>query len=310
MFYPAGRNPRLGFVADFNEDGNLDIAVGNTNDNDVSILFGNGTGYFAPPVNYAAGTTIQLLAAGDFTGIGKLDLVTANSGSNNISVLPGKGDGTFQAPVNFATGNSPMWVAVADLNGDKAPDLVVANSADSTVSVLLNKGTDFAISASPASPTIVNGGQTATSTISLKLLNSFNNPVTLTYSVQPAQSAPECSLSPNPATFDAQGNAFVTMTIKTAVTGASRNNLQALSLGWFPLVGLALIGAGVGSNRRTRAKLASYALAIAVLSGLMFQVACGSGSKGIVQPPQTYTITVTGVSGSAQHSATTTIMVQ
>jgi hypothetical protein len=42
----------------------------------------------------------------------------------------------------------------------------------------------------------------------------------------------------------------------------------------------------------------------------MFQVACGSGSKGIVQPPQTYTITVTGVSGSAQHSATTTIMVQ
>jgi FG-GAP-like repeat/FG-GAP repeat len=310
MFYAVGGNPRVGFVADFNGDGNLDIAVGNSNDNCVSILFGNGTGYFAPPVNYPAGANIQLLAAGDFNGDGKLDLVTANSGSNNVGVLQGNGDGTFQAPVNFATGNSPMWVAVADLNGDKAPDLVVANSVDNTVSVLLNKGTDFSISASPVSPATVSPGGTATSTISLKLLNLFNNPVTLTYAVQPAQSAPECSLSPNPATFDARGNATVTMTINTAVTVVSRNNPQPFSFGWLPLVGLVLIGAGVGSNRRSRTKLAAHALGAVLLGGMMFQAACGSGGNRIVQPPKTYTITVTGVSGSTQHSATTTIMVQ
>jgi len=308
MLFPTGRNPRVGAIADFNADGNPDIAVGNCIDNDVSVLLGNGFEYFAPPVEYSAGNYIQLLAAGDFNGDGKLDLVTANSSSNTVSVLLGNGDGTFQPAVDFATGNSPMWVAVADVNGDKAPDLIVANSADNTVSVLLNKGTDFSMSASPASPATVSRGQAASSTISLHLLNSFNNPVTLTYAVQPAAAAPECSLSPNPAVFDAQGNATVTMTITTAVTPVSRNTLHSFSFAWLPVMGLALVGVGCGCGKRE--KLMAGLLAGMVFGGVMFEIACASssGSK-VVTPPQTYTITVTGTSGSAQHSATTTITV-
>lgn len=310
MLFPAGHNSRVGVIADLNGDGNLDIAVGNCIDNNVSILLGDGTGYFAPPVNYAAGAYIQLLAGGDLNGDGKFDLVTANSGSNSVSVLLGNGDGTFQSPADFATGSSPMWVAVADFNGDNEPDLVVANSADNTVSVLLNKGTDFSISASATTPGIVTRGQNATATISLKLLTWFHNPVTLTYSVQPAESAPECSFVQNPVTFDDQGNATVTMTINAAMTAFSPDNRGALSFGWVPLVGLALIGAGFGSKRGARRKLTAFGLGVVLFGGIAFQAACGSGAEKIAQPPKTYTITVTGVSGSAQHAATTTIMVQ
>jgi VCBS repeat protein len=311
VFYPTGNNPRVGVVADFTSSGNLDLAVGDCIDNEVSILFGDGNGHFSSPVNYLAGMYVQLVAGGDFYGDGKLDLVTTNSASNNVSLLKGNGDGTFQMPVVFATGNGPLWVAVADLNNDKAPDLVVTNSADNTVSVLLNKGTDFSISASAASPATVNRGQTSSSTVTLGLLTSFDSPVTLSCTVQPAQSAPTCSFSPNPATFDAQGNAKSTLTINTAATIASRSNLRELQFLWLPVAGFALIGAGFSSKAGTRRKLAACVLGGVLFGGLVFQVACGGASSGgnHVQA-QIYTITVTGVSGSAQHSTSTTLTVQ
>jgi hypothetical protein len=312
VLYPTSNNPREGVVADFNSDGNLDLAIGNCIDNQmsevfgVSILFGDGSGHFSSPVNYGAGMSIQLLADGDFDGDGKLDLVTANSGSNSVSFLKGNGDGTFQTNVDFPTGNGPMWVAAADLNNDKAPDLVVANSADNTVSVLLNKGTDFSISASPASPATVNPGQTATSTVSLTLLTLFDNPVALTCSVQPAQFAPTCSFNPNPATFNAQRSATATLTIDTGTTTASRGNLLRLQYLWLPVAGFALIGTAFSSLRK---KLAAYVLGGILFGGLMFQAAC-SGASSVAQQPQTYTITVTGTSGPNQHSTTTTLIVQ
>ena len=312
MFYATGRNPRIGAIADFNGDGNLDIAVANCIDNNVSILLGDGLGGFAAPVNYAAGTNIQLLAAGDFNGDGKTDLVTADSGSNTVSVLLGNGDGTFQSAIAYPVGNAPMWVAVADVNGDKAPDLVVANSGDNAVGVLLNKGIDFSISASAPTPATVTAGQSSTANISLTLLTWFNSPVTLTYSVQPTESAPECSLSPNPVTFDAQGNAAVTLTIKTATTAVSRNALGELSFAWLPLAGLALIGTAFGAKRGNGRKVTAYLMAGIVCCGLIFQSGCGTGGGGVTKisrPPQTFTITVTGAAGSIQHSATTTLTV-
>ncbi len=43
-------------VADFNGDGNLDIAVANRSSNDISVLLGKGNGTFGTEVKYSAGT--------------------------------------------------------------------------------------------------------------------------------------------------------------------------------------------------------------------------------------------------------------
>jgi uncharacterized repeat protein (TIGR01451 family) len=128
-------------IGDLNGDGKLDLAVGNEDSHNISVLLGDGTGGFAAAVNYGVGGTFpRTVAIGDLNRDGKLDLVTANRGSDNISILPGNGDGTFAAAVNVAVGDFPLSVAIGDLNGDAKPDLAAGNYGEHTVSILIGNG--------------------------------------------------------------------------------------------------------------------------------------------------------------------------
>jgi hypothetical protein len=138
--YGAGTNPYSVAVGDFNGDGIPDLAVANSNSNNVSVLLGKGDGTFNAAVNYGAGTNPYSVAVGDFNRDGKPDLATANYGSNNVSVLLGVGNGTFNAAVNYGAGTGPESVAVGDFNRDGKPDLAVANYLDSNISILLGDG--------------------------------------------------------------------------------------------------------------------------------------------------------------------------
>jgi hypothetical protein len=127
-------------VGDFNDDGNLDLAVANSGGSTVSILLGIGDGTFHPPLDYSTGSAPVNVATGDFNGDGKLDLAVANDNSNDVSVLLGNGDGTFQAHIEYSTGSTPRTPVTGDFNGDGTLDLAVANYGDNTVSVLLGNG--------------------------------------------------------------------------------------------------------------------------------------------------------------------------
>src|SRR5712692_7620200 len=57
--YTVGANPNFGVAGDFNNDGKLDLAVGNfhgggAGTGNISILLGNGNGTFQAAVNYDA----------------------------------------------------------------------------------------------------------------------------------------------------------------------------------------------------------------------------------------------------------------
>lgn len=130
-------------VADFNGDGNLDIAIANRSSNDISVLLGKGNGTFATGVKYSAGSggpDPDSIAAIDLNGDGKPDLVVGDLGTNSISVFINAGNGTFNAAVVYKVGNAPSAVAVGDLNGDGFPDIAVTNSTDNTVTILINSG--------------------------------------------------------------------------------------------------------------------------------------------------------------------------
>ena len=119
-------------TADFNNDGQPDIAVeryseSNVDDSSVVILLGNADGTFQSPLTFRTGSYPRSLAVGDFDADGKLDLATANF--YDVSVLRGNGDGTFQAPTNIAIASTPVSVAVGDFNGDGMLDLGVTSNS-------------------------------------------------------------------------------------------------------------------------------------------------------------------------------------
>jgi hypothetical protein len=130
---------------DVNRDGALDLLTTNVNDNNVSVLLGDGKGQFTPaprsPVQVGRGP-YDALVLRDLDGDGKPDLVTPNIGGNKLDVLRGDGEGGFArvpgAP--FPVGQRPGYVAAADANNDGHLDLLATHDDVGLLAVLLNDG--------------------------------------------------------------------------------------------------------------------------------------------------------------------------
>ncbi|TMQ63789.1 MAG: VCBS repeat-containing protein [Candidatus Eisenbacteria bacterium] len=111
--------PYSAAVGDLNNDGMLDAAVVHFSySNTVSVLLGNGDGFFQTGVDYTTGPSPNCLRIGDLNNDGKLDLVTTSGSSPTVWVLMGNGDGTFQTKVDYPTNPNPVSVAIGDLDGD------------------------------------------------------------------------------------------------------------------------------------------------------------------------------------------------
>jgi len=128
-------------VADFNKDGNPDIAMEN-NYTAVMVRLGDGNGGFGAENRYNLGPVRpNMVIAKDLDGDGNLDLVTSNHMS--VSVLRGNGNGTFGGATSYAISGC-SWqpchgsVTAADFNGDGTPDLVAGMGGG--VGVFLGNG--------------------------------------------------------------------------------------------------------------------------------------------------------------------------
>lgn len=128
-------------AADLDGDGKMDLIVSNDDADDVSVLWGSGTGSFldsGAPIN--VGVAPFAVAVGDFNNDGKLDIATSDEIGETVTVLLNQGNRAFAPAVSTDTGGSPQALVVADFNGDHFADVATANNFDGTVTILFGVG--------------------------------------------------------------------------------------------------------------------------------------------------------------------------
>jgi hypothetical protein len=131
--------PRHVVVGDFNNDGDLDVAVANSGTDNIGIFLDYNNGTFATQISYPTGLLSRpySLAVGDFNNDSRLDIVVANFGINSVGVLLGYGNGSFASQIITSLGSSrPLALAVGHFNKDNHLDIAVANYDTSTIALL------------------------------------------------------------------------------------------------------------------------------------------------------------------------------
>jgi hypothetical protein len=158
--FAVGANPSAVVIADFNGDGNLDIAVANQGDNTISVFAGDGKGGFTPfpksPFHLPTpekGPIAMLSAV--FDNSGKPEIAVLNAATENIGIFQASFDNTFDGTFTeirgspVATRVNPVAFAAGNLNADAFADLAVVNQSANEVTVLLNDGTGVFTTGSP-----------------------------------------------------------------------------------------------------------------------------------------------------------------
>jgi len=132
--FAAGLQPRAVVIADFDNDGSLDFAVADSNDNTIATFQGHGDGTFTPfPKSpFVLPATLQgpvAMVSGNFQNLSTSgpDLAVIGELTNNVAILESQGQG-FDARSRWRLGRpSPPATLPSrcdrDLNSDGVPDL-------------------------------------------------------------------------------------------------------------------------------------------------------------------------------------------
>lgn len=144
--------PKHSAVADFNNDGKLDLAFANNSTfYGASVLLGSGTGSFTSvPAWFPVGYNPEKIVSGDFNNDGNNDVVLIganNSTTHLVSLLKGLGTGSFSpvSTITLTADNSLVgWdLNAGDYNGDGNLDLAYVKllpTYSSSLTCLLGNG--------------------------------------------------------------------------------------------------------------------------------------------------------------------------
>jgi hypothetical protein len=129
-------------LADFDGDGDLDIALAQRNASTfpVAIMLNNGNGVFTQGGTFVAGQVPISVDAGDLDGDGDADIVAADINGNRIAVLMNNGNATFAAPIYLPAGSRPLDVKLLDSDNDGDLDMVALVQTSSEIVYFANSG--------------------------------------------------------------------------------------------------------------------------------------------------------------------------
>ena len=128
--------PQLPIVADFNNDGKLDVAFTYESTSDISVLLGNGNGTFAAEITSSTFyfATFKKIIANDINNDHRIDIVFLDTVYGYIGVVLGNGDGTFELLQDLLlyTIPSSMDITVADFDNDTCFDIALIDTLGNT----------------------------------------------------------------------------------------------------------------------------------------------------------------------------------
>ncbi len=129
--------PWFAVINDINGDSKPDILVTHHDQNQLTVLLGDGRGGFVEAIGspFDFGGKAFHTAVTDVNRDGKMDVIAA--GGDSVRVMLGDGRGGFAPGPAIRTGPGSWHMALADVNGDGKLDLVTSNLESDTVSVLL-----------------------------------------------------------------------------------------------------------------------------------------------------------------------------
>lgn len=168
---------------------------------------------------------------------------------------------------------------------------------------------DFQISSNPQSLSLTRGGNGST-TLSTTAIGTFSGTVSLTCTVSTPLGSTTCSASPGSVTPGQNATLTVTATTSARLerSPSSRGFWTAgsFSLGFFLL--------SAGSRRSLWRKFRMTVLSLLLFALLLPMISCGGGSSSSVSNnnvarPLLGTVTVTGASGSLNHTTTISVTI-
>ncbi|CAF0961466.1 unnamed protein product [Adineta steineri] len=155
-------------AGDLNNDKSLDVIIGDSNTNYLSIFSNLGNGTFTSLIQQPVQVTPSrtFVAVGDLNDDNQLDVIFSNFYGNFIGILFGYDAGTLSSVNEYSTSNAtlPSSLTIADFNQDKRLDVGVSNSDSNNFDIFFGNAnstftTKYTISTNVNShPWMINSG--------------------------------------------------------------------------------------------------------------------------------------------------------
>ena len=132
--------PEIMTAGDFNQDGNLDLAVNLSGFDNFAILTGDGQGGFTLKSHVAIDTLSKSVVSGDVNGDGNLDIVAISDWGYNIKVFLGDGLGGFHFSSVMNGDGEPNRARLADLDKDGNLDILADGPEEGVLLIYFGRG--------------------------------------------------------------------------------------------------------------------------------------------------------------------------